>query len=372
MSLLEEIEDASRTISTDSYEMSVGELMNMYRDGEIAINPEFQRLFRWDQGQKSRFIESLLLRIPIPPIFVFETDQGVWELIDGLQRISTILEFTGNLRDRKTGKPLPPSKLVGTTYLPSLNDVVWEITDSSDKSAKSLPKPLQLGIKRARIGIQILEKKSDLASKYDLFQRLNSGGSQATPNELRNCVMVMIDPSFAECVRDLAGYPNFRNTLHLSAEAKKRQQDLDFAIRFLVYRHVQYDKRLDIQDFLDRGVVKVAELYLSHWDQIEENFRETFDLIKAAEGTEGLKKYEAGKFKGRVGLIAFEMIAVGISNNLSKIKQLDNPTRFVRDRIRGAWGAGELEGLSGPGVRGTQRIQKTLPFGKRWFNPKNA
>jgi len=95
--LEKEIEDAKRLVKTDAYQMSVGELVNMYRDGELIINPDFQRLFRWEIGQKSKLIESLLLGIPIPSIFVFEKEDAKWELIDGLQRVSTLLEFMGVL-----------------------------------------------------------------------------------------------------------------------------------------------------------------------------------------------------------------------------------------------------------------------------------
>ena len=97
--LLNEIEQAQRLVRTDAYQMSIGEIVTMYEDKEITIDPEFQRLFRWEIGQKSKLIESLLLGIPIPSIFVFEKDDGTWELIDGLQRISTILEFMGRLRE---------------------------------------------------------------------------------------------------------------------------------------------------------------------------------------------------------------------------------------------------------------------------------
>ena len=155
MSLRSEIERASRDISTDAYEMSVGEIVNLYKNRELIINPAFQRLFRWDETQKSRFIESLLLRIPIPPIFVFETDDGVWELIDGLQRVSTILEFLGELRDPDTGRKLPQLKLVGTRYLPSLDGVRYLYANPK----YSLPSAYQISIKRGRLGVQILEKK---------------------------------------------------------------------------------------------------------------------------------------------------------------------------------------------------------------------
>src|SRR6185437_10092460 len=96
--LAEEIVSAQRHVKTDAYQMSIGEIVSMYDSREIIIDPDFQRLFRWDNSQKSKFIESILLGIPIPSIFVFEREDGSWELIDGLQRVSTLLEFMGKLR----------------------------------------------------------------------------------------------------------------------------------------------------------------------------------------------------------------------------------------------------------------------------------
>jgi uncharacterized protein with ParB-like and HNH nuclease domain len=92
--------------------------VNMYKDSELVINPDFQRLFRWEIGQKSRLIESLLLGIPLPSIFVFERDDATWELIDGLQRVSTLLEFMGQLKDPISGNLVPPTALSATKYLP--------------------------------------------------------------------------------------------------------------------------------------------------------------------------------------------------------------------------------------------------------------
>ncbi|WP_205351586.1 DUF262 domain-containing protein [Vibrio cholerae] len=101
MSLEKEIQKARKEIVSDGYDMSLGEIVNLYKENELKINPDFQRLFRWDVTRKTRFIESILLGIPIPPIFVFQDKDGNWELIDGLQRLSTILEFTGVLKDSK-------------------------------------------------------------------------------------------------------------------------------------------------------------------------------------------------------------------------------------------------------------------------------
>ena len=70
--------------------MSIGEMINLYKDDELEVHPEFQRFFRWDEEQKSKLIESLLLGIPIPPIFVAQKLNGRWDVIDGQQRLSTI------------------------------------------------------------------------------------------------------------------------------------------------------------------------------------------------------------------------------------------------------------------------------------------
>ncbi|MGA9187103.1 MAG: DUF262 domain-containing protein, partial [Methanosarcina sp.] len=80
--LLNDVIKTKNSLSTDRMDMSFGEIMNMYERNEIIIDPEFQRLFRWSIEQQTRFIESLLLGIPIPPIFVAETKNGKWELVD--------------------------------------------------------------------------------------------------------------------------------------------------------------------------------------------------------------------------------------------------------------------------------------------------
>ena len=99
--LQNEIDKMRKQIKTDSYPMSIGELANLYRDGDLNINPIYQRLFRWDIAQQSALIESILLGIPVPPIYVYQDGEGRWNLIDGLQRLSTIFKFMGVLHNHK-------------------------------------------------------------------------------------------------------------------------------------------------------------------------------------------------------------------------------------------------------------------------------
>jgi hypothetical protein len=106
----ERIDRLRSDIRTDKLDITFGELANMYESGELVINPAYQRLFRWKRVQRTRFIESLLLGIPTPAIFVAETQDGVWELVDGLQRVSTVFEFMGVLKD-PDGTPVRASRL---------------------------------------------------------------------------------------------------------------------------------------------------------------------------------------------------------------------------------------------------------------------
>jgi len=111
-----ELETAKRSVTTDSLQISIGEIASMYVAEELDIIPEFQRLFRWSPEKKTAFIESILIGIPVPPAFAHEKEDGTWELIDGLQRISTILEFMGILRDHD-----PPPRNSGSISFDIIN-----------------------------------------------------------------------------------------------------------------------------------------------------------------------------------------------------------------------------------------------------------
>ena len=226
--LEQQVATARRQIVADGYDMSIGELISLYRNNELIINPVYQRLFRWDASQKTRFIESLLLGIPIPPIFVFQKPDGVWELIDGLQRVSTVLEFVGVLKG-PDGQPVPPSELEGTNLLPDLANVRWAPREDADPASMTVAQQLEL--KRARLRVEILKKESDEEAKFELFQRLNTGGSRLSDQEVRNCVLVMVSPDFYAWLTKLASSADFETTVTLTESAKKEQKHIELALQ---------------------------------------------------------------------------------------------------------------------------------------------
>lgn len=210
--LQSQIENASRTIFTDSYSMSIGEVMSMYKDKEIDVHPEFQRAFRWEIEQKSSLIESILLGIPMPPVFIFHRSDGIWDVIDGQQRLSTIFQFTGIYRD-ENDETQPKIQLVKTKFLPALEGIVWE-DDNPDVNQFTMAQ--RLLIKRAKIDIKILKANSDPGAKYDLFQRLNSGGSHLTPQEVRTCLIIMENKQFFDKLVFMSQNKDFKETLPLT------------------------------------------------------------------------------------------------------------------------------------------------------------
>jgi Protein of unknown function DUF262 len=109
--LVSTIDEKILEVRTSSIDFSFNELADLYKSKELVIDPDFQRLFRWSEGASSRFIESLLLELPIPPIFLLEREDRTYELIDGLQRISSFLKFRGELEiDSVVQEPLQLSE----------------------------------------------------------------------------------------------------------------------------------------------------------------------------------------------------------------------------------------------------------------------
>lgn len=370
--LSEEIEKAQRLVRTDAYQMSIGEIVSMYENGEIIIDPEFQRLFRWDIGQKSKLIESLLLGIPLPSIFVFEKEDGNWELIDGLQRISTILEFMGRLRNSE-GELYPPSILEATKYLPSLHNGVWEtsdlVPDVKIDEQHQLDRTQQLTIRRGRLGIEILKRPSDDQTKYDLFQRLNAGGTQANAQELRNCIMLMINVEYFRAVKLAAEQSAFLAVTSVTDEQAERQRHLEMAVRFLVHTNVPYDGSLDVEEYIDEGIVSLAQT----GDHTRATYQidRTFQLLNEVASDNALRRFQNGAHTGKIGLVGLEGIAVGVAKNIDAILAL-GPTgaaAFVNDKMKGFWSQSQSANFTSPGLRGTVRIQRTVPFGEEWFRP---
>ena len=362
--LEKEIDENRRKIHTDAYPMSIGEMINLYRDEELDIHPEFQRIYRWSNSQKSKLIESILLGIPLPSIFVAQRDDGVWDVVDGLQRLSTIFSFLGILKD-EDGKTLPPLELESTEYLPSLKGKLWE----SDKEENIIPSDIKRTFKREKIDVKIIKKESEENAKYDLFQRLNTGGSDLSEQEVRNCLLIMYNHDAYDWLRQLAEFPAFKETLPLTIKQVQEQAYMEVALRFIVYRHMTDDIIKDITDlntFLTNGM---KEIILSEkFDKAKEQeiFNQVFNRLNTLLGDNSFKKFseEKNRHEGPFSLAIFEIMAIGLSFNLDvkdeKIiqisKTLPKDTYFIEN--------------TRPGTRSINRVQALIPYSRKLFTSK--
>jgi len=368
MTLLDEVQAARKKIVTDGYDMSMGELINLYRADELTIDPAFQRLFRWDDGRKTRFIESILLGIPFPSIFVYQDQNGVWELIDGLQRLSTIFQLTGDLKGDRSAE-LGPLVLDGTHFLPSLSGKRWK--ESAEGAADDLDQVLQIEIKRARVRVEILKNESDATAKFELFQRLNTGGAILTPQEVRNSIAVQVNPKFYDWLVARSREPTFSSTTDQTQVALEAQSAVELALRFFVFRSVPYQPGLDVHEYLDRGLMELATSEAFDMAAEENTFKKTFQFLDEALQDRAFKRWNGQVFAGKFLMSLFEVMAIGVSKNLNLLNALTPQRRnnFIQEKARDLWGNAAFTANSGAGIRGTTRLSKLLPIAEDLLKP---
>jgi hypothetical protein len=286
-------------------------------------------------------------------------------LIDGLQRISTVLEFMGVLRDPDTNE-LRRSKLSKTKYLDSLEGIVWLATRPEEES---LDKALQLFFRRHRIDFQILKHPSDPKTKYDLFQRLNRGGEVANEQEVRTCAMVLANPEFTQRLKLLVAQEDFKKIFRITDEQRDQQKDVEYGVRLIVHTYKEISKDKDVGEFFDQAIIDV--MTEKDIDSVLDNAAWVVALLYRLYGEQALIP-PAERMEGiaaRFSLRALEGIAVGLARNKDPILAKKNPDSFIRKRVAEFWRQQAVADMSTPGLRGTIRIQRSVPFGATWFNP---
>jgi hypothetical protein len=176
----------------------------------------------------------------------------------------------------------------------------------------------------------------------------------------------MVSPNYGAFMRSLAEYEPFLKVLSASEDQLEKQRHMEYVSRFLVHTYLPYDGKLDVEEFIDEGIVELAQK--GETNDAGSTFRKTFELLNGAYGDGALKRIQNGVPHGRVGLAALECIAVGVAKNLTAIEAKQTPLDYVRKRIAEFWQAPQLSFFFSAGLRGTIRLQRTVPFGTEWFS----
>ena len=350
----EKILELRNELKTDRLDMSFGEIINIYEERDLIIRPEYQRAFRWSSEQKTRFIESIFLGIPIPPIFVAEDDSGRWELVDGLQRISTILSFFGKLKidDIEKAEELNFFKLEETNLLGS---IIKKLT-SNDLTPK-----LKNTIKRAVCRVEILKWDSQIDMRYELFNRLNTGASPLTAQELRNCIYI---GKFNTFIQELAKYGAFKNIIKATDYQLERMYLEELVLRYfaVIKEYKNWYLTKDIKYYLDSFMKDVAKNKIEINYNIEEKKFYTiasfFDNNFSKPFNAKNKKFSASIFETLM-YVAYRYYDYYIVNN--KVSQFkDKKNKLLKDE--------EFKKFAGHKTSQKERLKKKLKKAEEIFN----
>lgn len=312
----------SRVVTENgSYKVSL--IKSIFEQPNYNLHPDFQRRITWNNQKRSKLIESLIINIPIPPIFLYEYDYDKYEIMDGLQRISAIISFYND-----------EFKLSGLSEWSELNGLKYS----------KLPDKIKEGIDRRQIQVITLLKESAASDqradtiKRLVFERLNTGGVKLQPQEIRNAIFngpgnkMCIDLSENELFRllweipvsdaileelddiDYADYPTITDDEKLIKKLErhtlyKRMYDVELVLRFFAIRYLnEFDSSLS--SFLDDALVLLNKYDESQIDELKNFFVDTIQKAYDLFGDKAFKYYDGEKWSSPAKMIYDPMILV--------------------------------------------------------------
>jgi Protein of unknown function DUF262 len=200
-------------VSTKNF--SIRNVLDLIEERSLELAPDFQRNRVWKSQQKSRLIESILLQIPLPAFYFAEDREGMYRVVDGLQRLSTVKEFVG---DGTTGT----FSLTGLEYL----------ENAKGKYFSELPTPWRRRIYNTQINVHVIDPTTPAAVKYDIFKRINTGGSPLNHQEIRHCMSKQRSRDFLKRCTHL---PEFDRATGGTLRDHVRMNDREMALRFCAF-----------------------------------------------------------------------------------------------------------------------------------------
>lgn len=311
---------------------------------KYLLNPEYQRRKRWDNTRKSRLIESFIMNVPIPPIFLYEVDYSIYEVMDGQQRLTTIYDFYKGRFELK-----------GLEYWQELNG----------KRYQDLPEQVRRGIDRRYLSsIVLLEETAKTREEAEslkriVFERLNSGGEKLTAQETRNALH---NGKFNQLCMKLAKNDLFRKMWQLPLESEvedlllkseeelkksefsarlslyRKMEDVELVLRFFAYRHL-HKLKSPIDSFLDDYLRQANSWSDEVLKDLESLFNETIELVHTVFGDSAFLPPSRTQESKTPRKIVYDSLMQVFSRNLtSKNRIIENAkiikeTRYSNDKL---------------------------------------
>jgi hypothetical protein len=240
------------------------------------------------------------------------------------------------------GAKREPSVLAPTRLLPSLRNASW----NQQPETKQLSNAQKIDIKRARLRVEILKRGSDPTSKFELFQRLNTGGVTLSEQEVRNCSIIMIDPTFYHWLLELTEINSFRVTTNITKKAQRKRFDIELVLRVLAMRNQPYQAGLDVHQCLDQASMMFATKADFPRQREAGEFTEIFEIAQRALGKNAFQRWNGNRFSGKFLLSVFEVITTGISKNINAFRQMNiqECNDFLLEKSKGTLEGGTFLG----------------------------
>ncbi|MGM3305028.1 DUF262 domain-containing protein [Anabaena sp. WFMT] len=291
--------------------MTMDLLLKRIEYDEIDLAPDFQRQSDiWTLKAKSRLIESLLIRIPLPAFYIDATNDDKWIIIDGLQRISTFKSF---ILDKAL-------KLTGLQFL----------TDLEKNKYDDLPRHYQRRIDETELTVYLIEPGTPSEVKYNIFERVNTGGLPLNPQELRQAM----NPGQAiKILKKLANLPEFERVTNLSKKKKQRMDDHEFILGFIAFtlnNYEEYPVRKGRKYFLHEAMKQLNKIDSNLTDKIVNNFTIAMKTADNIFGDSAFRKSQ----KSPVNKSLFEAWSVSFSKlNSQEIDILINHKELLKEKF---------------------------------------
>ena len=318
-SLSEELTDINepfdpKDIDIQAIQTTMDTIIKRLSHDEIDLNPDFQRSANlWKPQYMSRLIESLLIRFPLPAFYFDGTDDDKWQVVDGLQRLSTIKKF---VIDRTL-------KLQKLEFLHQFEGMTYD----------DLPRNLQRRIDEAQITMYLIKPGTPINVKFSLFYRINTGGLQLKPQEIRHALSQGInDGQASKFLKKITDTQLFKDVGRVSG---KRMLDKELILRHVSLKKTNYlDYKAPMISFLNNAMENLGNDSEAVLSDLESGIIKAFELAKNIFGEDAFRKslVQTGKHKV-INRALFEAVSVLFSelNENQNNKLLKNKELFLID-----------------------------------------
>ena len=272
-----------RKVYTDKGDPEIQSLYTKTKKGKLNLQPDFQRNFVWDKVKSSRLIESALLDIPMPIIYLSEEKDNKEYVIDGQQRLTSFFSFIDGKYPGQSD-----FKLAGLKVYSELNG----------KSYKDLSEPYQDKIQSYTVRTITFKQESDSDLKFEIFERLNTGSVSLNDQELRNCIY---RGPYNELLKNLSQDHDFMYLLGYK-EPDNRMKDAELVLRFAAFYHATYlHYKPPMRQFLNADMEKYRNISPADSKDLKNAFKNSVSIIRSLLDKNAFKRFYSGDAKNPNG-----------------------------------------------------------------------